>query len=97
MIYFVSRHPGARDWMMSQGLLVDEVVEHIGIDQLHSGDVVIGSLPVNLAAHVCACGARYVHLTLDLPLEARGRDLTMEEMRRYGARVEEYQVRKIAC
>jgi CRISPR-associated protein Csx16 len=55
---------------------------------------VVGSLPVNLVADVCARGARYLHLSLDLPADARGIELTVETMRRYGARVEEYRVER---
>lgn len=52
-------------------------------------------LPVSLAAEVCAKGARYLHLTLDLPPTARGRELTAEEMDVRGARLEEYRVERI--
>ena len=44
------------------------------------GDTVIGTLPVNLAAEVCARSARYLHLSLEVPREVRGRDLTADEM-----------------
>ena len=60
------------------------------------GDVVIGTLPVNLVAEVCARGARYLNLSLDLPPEARGRELTADELETFGARVEEYRVEQIA-
>lgn len=94
-VYFVSRHPGARDWAAAEGLSVDEFIAHLDMTHVHDGDVVIGSLPVNLAAEVCIRGARYLHLSLDLPASARGIELTAEAMRRYGARVEEYRVEKI--
>lgn len=54
---------------------------------LRTGNVVIGTLPANLVADVCDKGARYFHLTLDLPLVYRGRELSAAEM---GARLEEY-------
>ncbi|EQD76961.1 putative CRISPR-associated protein, VVA1548 family [mine drainage metagenome] len=95
--WFVSRHPGARNWARSQGLAVDKFVEHIEVAQVRPGDKVIGSLPVTLAADICKSGARYLHLSVNLPREARGRELTEEEMRYYGARVEEHQVYKIGC
>lgn len=93
--FFVSRHLGARDWAAAEGIAVDEVIAHLDMARVRAGDVVIGSLPVNLAAEVCARGARYLHLSLDLPAEARGIELTAEAMRRYGARVEEYRVETI--
>ena len=53
----------------------------------------IGILPVNLAARVCERGARYLNLSLDLPADARGRELTADELERYGARLEAFEVR----
>jgi CRISPR-associated protein Csx16 len=44
---------------------------------------------------VCARGARYLHLSIDIPPEARGRDLNAEEMERFGARLEEFQVTRV--
>lgn len=94
-VHFVSRHPGARDWAAAEGLAVDAFITHLDVTHVHDGDVVIGSLPVNLAAEVCARGARYLHLSLNLPVDARGIELTAEAMRRYGARVEEYRVEQV--
>jgi CRISPR-associated protein Csx16 len=96
-VYFVSRHSGAREWAAQAGIVVDDVIAHLDVAQVRAGDVVVGSLPVNLAAEVCARGARYLHLSLDLPAEARGIELTAEAMRRYGARVEEYRVERVEC
>ncbi|MHB8743782.1 MAG: CRISPR-associated protein Csx16 [Sulfuricaulis sp.] len=95
-VYFVSRHPGARDWAAAEDIAVDEFITHLDMARVRGDDVVIGSLPVNLAAEVCARGARYLHLSLDLPAEARGIQLTADTMRRYGARVEEYRVERVA-
>lgn len=90
--YFVTRHPGAREWAREEGFLVDEVLEHFDVARIAPGDRVIGSLPTNLAAEVCARGGRYFHLSLDLTPELRGKELSAEEMRRCGARVEEFRV-----
>lgn len=93
--YFVTRHPGTRAWAAEEGILVDETIEHLDPQALQPGDIVIGTLPVNLAAEVCARGGRYLHLTLELPPEWRGAELTAEDMRRFGARVEEYCVKRM--
>lgn len=93
--YFVTRHPGARDWAVAEGMAVDEFIAHLDMAQVQAGDVVIGSLPVNLAAEVCARGVRYLHLSLDLPADARGSELTAETMRKYGARVEAFKVERV--
>ena len=88
--YFISRHPGAMDWAAEEGIPVDERISHLDMDTIQPGDVVIGTLPVNLIAGVCARGGRYLHLSLELPLDKRGQELTATEMRQYQARVEEY-------
>jgi CRISPR-associated protein Csx16 len=75
--------------------MVDEMIEHLDPQALQPGDVVIGTLPVNLAGEVCACGGRYLHLTLEAPPERRGAELTARDMRRFGARVEEYRVKRM--
>jgi CRISPR-associated protein Csx16 len=90
--YFVSRHPGAQDWAREAGIRVDVILDHLDPALVEPGDRVLGSLPVNLAAAVCARGGRYLHLTLELPRAGRGRELTAEDMRAYGARIEEYQI-----
>lgn len=91
--WFVSRHPGALEWARRKGIVVDRVVAHLNVEDVKPGDTVIGTLPVNLAAEVCARGARYLNLSLDLPEDARGRELTADELERYGARFEAFVVK----
>ncbi|MFB1487680.1 MULTISPECIES: CRISPR-associated protein Csx16 [unclassified Thiocapsa] len=93
--YFVSRHPGARDWAAEEGITVDEVIDHLDPTIIAPGDILIGSLPVNLAAEVCTRGARYLNLSLDLPATLRGVELSAEQMRACGARVEEYRIQRL--
>jgi CRISPR-associated protein Csx16 len=91
-VYFVSRHPGARQWAEEEGITVDAVVDHLDPASVRDGDTIIGSLPINMAAQVCALGCRYLHLCLVVPREFRGCELTAEQMRVCGARLEEYKV-----
>lgn len=93
--FFVSRHAGAVGWTTRRGLIVDRFVTHLDINEVGQGDAVIGTLPVNLAAAVCARGARYFNLSVDVPPAARGCELSAEELERYGARLEAYSVRAI--
>lgn len=90
--FFVSRHPGALEWAAGEGLTVDAVITHLDPETIQPGDVVIGTLPIHLAARVCERGGRYLHLSLDLPPEQRGRELSATDLRRFGARLEEYRV-----
>jgi len=90
--WFITRHPGARQWAHEQGLDIDRYASHLDPAQVAAGDTVIGSLPVHLAAAVCERGARYVNLSLDLPAHARGRELSVEELSAFNARLEAFTV-----
>lgn len=79
---------------MRQGLAVDKQVAHLDPAEIEAGDQVIGSLPVHLAAEVCARGARYYHLQIELPPELRGNELTAEQMEQCGAELKLYRVVK---
>lgn len=92
--YFITRHPGAIAWAKRQGITVDQQLAHLDSGQIQSGDTVIGSLPVNLAAEVCAKQARYIHLTLELPLAWRGQELSADDMVRFDAHLQTYHVQK---
>ena len=94
--FFITRHPGAKDWAEQEGFHIDELIEHLEVSSVQPGDRVLGSLPVNLAAKVCARGGRYFHLSLSLPQEWRGRELTADDMRRFGAGLEEFRVDALA-
>ena len=91
--WFVTRHPGAVEWAQRKGLQIDRHVAHLDPTSIAPCDTVIGILPVHLAAQLCARGARYLNLSLDLPAAARGRELSAEELDAYGARIEGYEVR----
>ena len=90
--YFISRHPGAIEWAARQQIPVDERLAHLDPAIVKAGDTVIGSLPVNLAAKVCAAGAAYWHLSLELPIELRGMELSADDLTRLGACVERFDV-----
>ena len=91
--YFISRHPGAAAWAEAEGFHVDERLAHFDVNSVQPGDRVLGTLPINLVAEVNARGGTYFHLTLELPAEARGKELTADDMRNFGARLEGYSAR----
>lgn len=91
--FFISRHPGAIEWAARQNLQVDRLLPHLDPDQVQPGDTVIGSLPVNLAAQVCAKGAAYWHLSLEVPAALRGQELSADNLDRLGARVQAFDIR----
>lgn len=91
--FFVTRHAGAKEWAARKGLAVDFVVGHLEVSQVAPGDTVVGTLPVNLAAEVCRRGGRYLHLALPLPPDFRGRELTADDMDRFGAYLREFRIK----
>lgn len=93
--WFITRHPGAREWAAQQGLSIDRHVAHLDPAEVAPGDTVIGTLPVHLAAEICQRGARYLNLSLDLPASARGRELSSEELQACNVRLEAFNVAPI--
>ncbi len=91
--WFVSRHAGAVEWAKRQGLQADILVAHLDVEKVSPGDTVIGTLPVNMAAAVCARGARYLHLSLEVPEGWRGRELTADALEAAGAAFRQYHVK----
>ena len=85
----VTRHSGALDWLRKHHpeLGDAEIVSHASQDQI-AGARVVGVLPVNLAAK---CG-EYWHLSMDIPPEARGKELSCEDMEHLGCSIQRYRI-----
>lgn len=94
--YLITRHSGAIEWVGRQGVRVDKLIAHLDPELIQAGDVVIGTLPVQLAAEVCSRGGRFFNLTLDVPPQFRGRELSADDLEVFGARLEAFEVRLIA-
>lgn len=94
--WFISRHPGAVGWARRHGIAFDRLVSHLDPAGLRSGDTVIGTLPVNLAAAACERGAAYLHLSVDLPASERGRELDADELERFGAKLERFEISRLS-
>lgn len=90
--WFVSRHPGAIEWAKRHAVSVDQQVPHLDVQQVSNGDTVIGTLPVNLAAMVCAKGAHYRHLALQVPAHWRGVELSADQLDTLDAQLQEYTI-----
>ena len=88
--YFVTRHAGAVEWAQRHGFQAVEVCAHFDPAVVVRGDLVIGTLPIHLAAQVCEQGGEYHHLVLNLPAEARGREISADDMESFGATVEQF-------
>lgn len=92
---FVSRHPGAQEWAQNQNISIDIFVTHLDLDELEPGDLVIGTLPVNVIAAIQSSGYRYAHLSLSLTPDLRGKELSAEQLNNCGAKLCAYRVEKL--
>lgn len=91
--YLVTRHRGALTWAVRHGLRARKVaMDNFDPSIVRPGDVVIGTLPIQLVAEVNRLGAHYWHLTMDVPPEWRGRELSADDMDACGARLHEFRV-----
>lgn len=93
---FITRHPGTIEWAKNENILTENVTLCATFDPetVQPGDLVIGTLPAQLAARICERGGRYQHLTLDLPETLRGQELGLEQMRACNARLEEFYIQR---
>lgn len=96
MRYLITRHPGALHWAEQSGKSFDCQLAHLNdAGVVQAGDEVYGILPVNLAADVCARGARYFHITLELPPSQRGQELDAKQMQEFCADFVEFYVSRV--
>jgi len=95
-VYLVSRHQGAVDWMTHMGHHYDKHLTHLAnYDELTAGDVVVGSLPINIVADLTEYGVSYLHLSLYIPEHLRGIELTAEQLSSLDAKLEKYEVSRV--
>lgn len=92
--YFVSRHQGAIEWIKQQVIQIDRFVEHLNIDEIQADDVVIGTLPIHLAAEVCHKGAKFYFLSVNVSREQRGTELTREQLEKQGCSLQQFYIKK---
>lgn len=90
--WFVSRHPGAIEWIKGEAITIDRWVEHLDVDLIMPGDLVIGTLPLMAAASVTAKGARFLALVLPQAHFDRGKEHSGSEMAARGAYLQEFVV-----
>lgn len=94
-ILLVTRHQATVVWLADQEIEVDSLIPHLDVDDIQKGDTVIGTLPIQLACAVCQKGATYRHLTLDMPAELRGLELSVEQLSLCNPRLEQYEVVRV--
>jgi CRISPR-associated protein Csx16 len=94
----VSRHDAAIEFARQAGFdgEVMASLEPETIATLKRDDRVVGPLPLALIAELCARGVRYYAIDIAVPIAKRGAELTSDEMRSAGARIQRYTAYKSA-
>jgi CRISPR-associated protein Csx16 len=91
--YLVTRHAGAVQWAAQTGLHYDVHLPHLlTLEQLCKGDIVIGTLPINMVCQLTQKGVRYMHLSLQIPSHLRGVELSAAQLEACHATLQEFQV-----
>lgn len=91
-IVLVSRHPGAAEWLKRRGIEPDEHQTHFHPARAQPGDVVIGTLPLHLAAGLCSRGIQVIGLVIDTPPEWRGQELTSDQIEAANGRLHRFSI-----
>ena len=74
-------------WAQRAGIPFDVQIPHLNPASVSQNDTVIGTLPVQSVAQICAQGARYLHLTFDMPADKRGGELSADDLTTLGAQL----------
>lgn len=92
----VTRHPGAAEWVQRRLGRAVRVVDHLHPHEIVPGTRYQGVFPLTLAADICRAGAQCWAISVQLPPDLRGRELSAEQLDGLGARLVRYQVSEIA-
>ncbi len=96
MIYLISRHQGAVHWLQQQIQEPCKLLERLKDDiTFQPNDWIIGTLPTQKIADVCAQGARFFLIEMQVPDHLRGQELTYSDMIALNAKLVEYTVKKL--
>ena len=88
----VTRHKGLVEWLRQKGFIGEDVrvIEHATVDDVR-GEVVVGVLPLHLAAEAEEVWA----VELNIPPEMRGKELTAADIDRFAGAIRRYKVVEI--
>lgn len=89
--YFITRHHGALDWAKATNIDFDIHLTHLSDDiLLNAGDIIIGTLPINIVYKINQMGVRYLHLSIEIPADLRGVELSHEQLLQCNASLQEF-------
>lgn len=89
----VTRHEALVEYLKELNVIKDgefQLIQHATPKDIEGKDV-IGVLPISLAAY---CNS-VTEVPLNIPLELRGKELSLEDVRKYAGEISVYKVSKI--
>lgn len=86
----ITRHSDTIKLLKEKGIITDNdiILDHVDNIEQIEGQVVLGTLPIDLAAYC----QKILFIKWNIPLEARGREWTYEETKAYYNGISEYKV-----
>lgn len=89
----VTRHPSLIVYLKSKGMIPEgtKIISHVNAPEEIRGKHVVGILPL----HWASIADRVTELPLDLPPEARGKELSVEEVTRFARTPRTYRVTRL--
>ena len=87
----ISRHKGAINWLKKYHSEFNNVeyFTHVNKKDI-KGNIVIGTLPINLAIF----SKEYWHLSMDIPIEMRGKELSIKDMEEFNCKIEGFIIKR---
>jgi len=88
MVVVISRHKATVEWIRERYDNIEKVLDHIKSPDDINGEIVIGNIPLHLAYKA----KEIWNVSIDLPPELRGKDLSREQFLKLNPRIEKYKV-----
>ena len=90
MKILVTRHPALVEYFSNMGITFDKVITHATAEDVTSNDV-YGVLPLRLASFTNTITS----IDMNIPAEMRGKELSLEDIKKYLVDISTYKVEKI--
>lgn len=90
MDILVTRHQVLIEYFKEANIEFDKVISHATEEEVRGNDV-YGVLPLRLAS----LANTVTTIDIDIPAEMRGKELSLEDIKKYGVNISTYKVEKI--
>lgn len=90
MDILVTRHQALVEYFKEANIKFDKVISHATEEEVRGNDV-YGVLPLRLAS----LANTVTTIDIDIPAEMRGKELSLEDIKKYGVNISTYKVEKI--